>query len=66
LAWKKEEIKYLKSNFTYLSDTKLSKQLNISQNAVRIQASRLNLRKLTSLYRENFKFTFTEIPSLEP
>jgi len=60
MYWKKNEINYLVNNFSSLSDGVLSSYLKKSINAIRIKASRLNLRKNSSIYRENLTLNKNE------
>ncbi|PIN86133.1 hypothetical protein COV19_06570 [Candidatus Woesearchaeota archaeon CG10_big_fil_rev_8_21_14_0_10_44_13] len=60
MAWKKEEVEYLKNNFADSSDTDLSKNLNKSPNSIRIKASRLNLKKYSSINRGNLELNKEE------
>ena len=58
--WSKEEVKYLENNFSTLSDIDISKKLKKSPNAIRIKASRLNIRSASSVYRFNLQLSKIE------
>jgi hypothetical protein len=60
MTWKKEEVEYLKNNFPSLSDNKISKNIHKSSNALRIKASRLGLKKESSIYRNNLELNEIE------
>jgi recombination protein RecA len=53
MLWTKEQINYLKENFPIKKDQEVAEFLGKSPNAVRIQASRLNIKKQSSIIRNN-------------
>ena len=60
LTWNSSEIGYLKENFSSNKDKPLSTFLNKSPNAIRIKASRLNLKKYSQIYRNSLELTPNE------
>ncbi|MBU0461325.1 MAG: hypothetical protein KJ574_01930, partial [Nanoarchaeota archaeon] len=60
MMWQKGEIECLKRDFSTNSDTYLAGLLSRSPNSIRIQASRLALRKESSKIRETLELTSIE------
>lgn len=55
--WNRTEIEYLKGNFSSNKDKSLSHFLSKSANAIRIKASRLNLKKESTIYIQSLVLT---------
>ncbi len=53
LNWQKQELEYLKTEFSSKKDSELSAELGKSENAIRIMASRLKIAKNSTTYRQN-------------
>ena len=60
LSWNQAELEHLKNNFSSNQDKSLSVFLNKSPNAIRIKASRLNLKKYSQIYRNSLELTQDE------
>lgn len=60
LNWNKDQVEYLEYNYPNLSDNQLSINLQKSPNALRIKASRLNLKKTSSVYRNSLELSPVE------
>ncbi len=60
MVWSKTEVDLLKRDFSITNDYELSKIIGKSPNAIRIKASRLKIRKRTSITRESLKFNGVE------
>ncbi len=60
MLWNNKEVDYLNNNYSNSKDSQISKFLNKSALAIRIKASRLNLRKNSSMYRENLQLNESE------